>query len=157
MDWAEFRSKREKAPATARVPLCADGDALRALEEARESRVQEIREQIPQLEEKVAAATMVVKVQALAADAYQQLKDEHRPKDPDLRKKGYEWDEGTFAPALIAASVTDPPLSLEEATELWHGNGPGSFSLAERATLFLTCRDLNETVPDLGFIKPGTD
>lgn len=157
MDWAEFRARREKAPATARVPLCADGDAVRQLDEARASKDRQLRDRIPELEMAVEEATITFVVQAMPADDYVALKEQHRPKDEELRKKGHEWDEATFAPALIAACAVEPPLTPEEAQELWHGTGPGSLTLAERATLFLACRDLNETIPDLGFTRPGTD
>lgn len=163
MDWADFRARRQKAPSTSRVPLCADGEALRQLEDAeRRSRSgtpkerAEAAEKIPELREAVKAATMIVTVQALPADEYRELKDAHRPKSQDALRAGAEWDEDTFAPALIAASVIEPPLSLEEATELWHDRSPGAVSLAERAQLFLACRDLNETIPDLGFTEPDT-
>lgn len=163
MDWAEFRARRQKAPSTARVPLCADGEALRRLEDAQRRSQHgtpkeraEAAAQIPELREAVKAATMIVTVQALPGDEYRDLKEAHKPKTQDALRAGHEWDEDTFAPALIAASVIDPPLSLEEATELWHDRSPGAVSLAERAQLFLACRDLNETVPDLGFIEPDT-
>ena len=157
MDWAEWRRRREEAPAEARVPLCADGEGLRLLEEARVSRDPDVRARVPELQERVAAATMHVTLRALPADDYQALKDAHKPSDPEKLKKGYEWEEATFAPALLAASIVDPPLTADEAKDLWSDSGPGAPSLAERATLFLTARDLNETVPDLGFTKPGTE
>lgn len=154
MDWVEFAARREQAPATARVPLCADGDALAALEEAQRSTDKKVRGTISELRERVAAATMVVTVTALGAEEYLALKEKHRPSDPEKVKRGYEWDEETFAPALIAASV-DPPMTEAEATDLWKGVAP-KLTAAERSQLFFAARDLNETVPDLGFTVPGT-
>lgn len=155
MDWVEFAKRREEAPAMTRVPLCADGDALAALEQAQRSTDPAVKATIPQLREKVTEATMVVTLSALGAEEYMALKDTHRPTDPEKAKKGYEWEEDTFAPALIAASI-DPPMTPAEAADLWKGVAP-KLTAAERTQLFLAARDLNETVPDLGFTVPGTE
>lgn len=151
MDWAEFAKRRKKAPATARVPLCADREALSALESARASRDPKVREKIPALQEAVTAQTMHVSLRELPAEEYVALKEAH-PAPPEARKRGEEWDEATFGPALIAACI-DPPLTEEEAVEWWKEG----WTAAERAQLFLTAYNLNETVPDLDFTRPGTD
>ena len=144
MDWAAFKARRERAPATARVPLCADGDAVRELEEAQQSRDVAA---VEKARAKVAEATWWVDCVALSADDYRDLKESHRAKG-EAAAKGAEWDEATFVPALIAASTG---LDADEVAELL-----GIVTAAERARLFLACRDLNETVPDLDFIVPGT-
>lgn len=151
MDWAEFAKRRKKAPATARVPLCADREALSELEAARASRDPKVREKIPELQEAVTAQTMHVTLRELGAEEYVSLKEAHRPTDSEKLKRGDEWDEATFGPALIAACI-DPPLTEEEAAEWWKDG----WTLAERAQLFITALNLNETVPDLDFTRPGT-
>lgn len=159
MDWYEFRNRRRKAPATTRVPLCADREALSELEHARAYPDPDRARTMRELEEAVAEATMWVTVRELPAEDYMQLKEAHRPKDEELRKKGHQWDEGTFAPALIAASI-DPPLTVEEATEWWHGFDVDGvrqgWTLAERSDLLLACIRLNEQLPELGFTRPAT-
>lgn len=165
MDWAEFRNRRKKAPATARVPLCADREALSALEHARAYPDPDRPKTIRELEQAVAEATMWVTLRELPAEDYMALKEAHRPKSEELRKKGYQWDEATFAPALIAASI-DPPMTEEEAARWWHGFDEQDadtgetvrvgWTLAERSDLLMACIRLNEQLPDLGFTKPDT-
>jgi hypothetical protein len=107
--------------------------------------------EIPELQAAVEAATMVVTLQAMNADDYRALKDAHKPQDP---KSGKEYDD-SFHLALVQRSIVEPPelTSADDAVaELW-----AVLSLAERANLFLAARDLNETLPDLGFIRPGTE
>lgn len=100
----------------------------------------------------VAEYTMLVSVQPMLPDDYRALKDEHKPTDPAKLEKGDEWDETTFAPALIAESLVEgQPVTPGDVPDMW-----STLTLAERAILFLTCYSLNETVPDLGFIEPDT-
>lgn len=181
-DWSAWKTHRQKAPALVQVPLCADGPALLALEEAKtaaftaEARVGFFQAQhkvapsaaakkkvtaaktvatkaakaVTAAEKAVAEYTMLITVQPMPPQEYRDLKDEHRPTDPAKLAKGDEWEEATFAPALIAASLTpDQPVTPDDVPDLW-----GTVTLAERSIVFLTCYSLNETVPDLGFIEP---
>lgn len=141
MDWGEFATRREKAPATKRVPLCADGDLLRDLEEARATRD---KDRVIALEQAVAEATMHVVVRAIDPDDYEELKAAHRP---EAESKD-EWGPG-FPKALVAASLLDPPYEPDGFERTW-----ANATKAERAQLFYACVDLNETVLDLGFTRP---
>jgi RES domain-containing protein len=150
MDWSAWHDRRQKAPAVKRVPLCADGEAYAALEAAQGglSRFKEI----PELQAAVEAATMVITFQAMNADDYRALKDEHKPKDSKANP-GAEYGD-SFHLALVQRSVVDPPelVDNDAVVELWQ-----ALTLVERALLFFAARDLNETLPDLDFIKPGTE
>lgn len=167
MDWTEYRKRRTQGPpAFERVALCADRALVSELEDARAHPDPKRARTVRELEEAVAEATMIVTVRELLAEDYLALKEDHRPTDEEKRKKGHQWDEATFAPALLAATI-DPPLTPEEAAEWWHGweeedpeSGESSrfgWTAAERGQLFMAAVRLNETNPDLGFIRPGTE
>jgi len=147
MDWAEWKARRQKAPAIRRVPLCADGEALAELEEARTSRDPKLRRRIPELEERVAQATINVVLRALPADEYAELKDQYRPTDPKEVEEGRQWTDD-FMPALVAACLVEP--ADIDPKELWELASAG-----ERRQLFLAAHSLNVLVPDLDFTKPG--
>ena len=142
MDWEQFVARRQGAPATRRVPLCADGEALDALHLARQSGDKKA---AAAAEEAVAAATMWVTVRALPAADYITLRDKHRPTSPEQLAKGWVFDPDTFPPALVEACLVD-------------GGGFDGFwqslTAAEQVTLLNVALELNQTVPDLGFIKP---
>ena len=146
MDWAEWKARREKAPAVERVPLCGDGEALADLEEARKSRDPNVRARIPELAERVREATITVVLQALPAAEYRDLKDQYRP-DAEAAKRGDQWNDD-FKPALVAACLAEP--EGVDPAELWEMASAG-----EQAQLFWAAHSLNELVPDLDFTKPG--
>lgn len=84
-------------------------------------------------------------LQALPRRKYRELLDEHPSEDPEK-----DWAD-TFPPALIAATITDPPFTLGEAQELWD-----EWEVSESARLFLVCHHLNERPELVGFITPGS-
>ena len=148
MDWAEWKARRQKAPATRRVPLCADGEALAELEEAKRSRDPKLRARIPELERRVADATITVVLRTLPGGEYEELKDQYRETDPEAVKAGRQWTDD-FMPALVAACIVEP--EGVDPAELWELASAG-----ERRQLFLEAHALNALVPDLDFTKPGT-
>jgi len=92
--------------------------------------------------------------QSISRRQYQDLVDEHPP-TKDQVAEGEEsgnppdFDVEGFAPALIAACVVDPPMTPDEANELW--NSP-EWSTAESMLLFITANGANSQsrVVDLG-------
>lgn len=159
MDWSEWQATRAEHRPFQDVPLCADAEAVRELEQLRgslplsEEQQETHAEALEEVKAQVASATMVVRVEALPAHEYRDLKDAHRPQDKEARKRGDEWTDA-FRPALVAACLTeDGPLKPDDVPGFWEGD---EVTLVERERLFLACWSLNEQVPDLGFTLPGT-
>lgn len=106
------------------------------------------------LREQVRDATVTIAIQAIGGANYDYLVEQH-PASADQVEKAKAKNESppnynleTFAPALIAASVVEPELSLEDAKQLWQ-----DWNTGERLTLFMACVDVNsraQRVADLG-------
>lgn len=164
MDLANWRATRKRRPRKQSIPLCADGPLMERLSALQRSTPQQRKGETPKqaldrwttelddVKADVSAATIHVEVQSISPDLYLELKDEHRPTDPEAIKRGDEWDGATFWPALFAVSLTDEsPVSEADAPEFWE-----ELTAAEQNRIKTVCWDLNETVPDLGFTKPDT-
>lgn len=144
MDWVEFARRRQEAPAIRRVPLCADGSLLVALDAARTSRDPE---RIAAAEAAVTEATIVVDVRALPGVDFTALRDAHRPTD-EQAEQGMAWNPDTFPRALVAACIVDGPTDIDA----WFD----TLTIAEQQQLINTALIVNSTAPDLGFTVPGT-
>ena len=102
---------------------------------------------VAEAEQDVADATVHVTLRALSGVDFRALQDEHRPSDDDV-KKGWGWNPETFPPALVERSIVD---GAGDFASLWE-----SLTVIEQQTLSATALTLNTTLPDLGFIEPGT-
>lgn len=88
---------------------------------------------------------------ALSAKAYDDLLAAHPPtKEQKAEGEGYNPD--TFAPAVIAAVVTEPKLTVEQATEIWTGE---TWNRGELRDLFLGCVNLCSKGLDVPFTSLG--
>jgi hypothetical protein len=86
---------------------------------------------------------------ALPRKQYRELIEAHPPGESDSKEA--DWNGDTFPPALIQACISDPPFTLEEATEFWD-----TWEASEVGRVFLACWNLNENPAGLSFILPGS-
>jgi hypothetical protein len=81
---------------------------------------------------------LLLKLQAISASAYDKLLADHPPtKEQAVDGSGYNAE--TFAPAIIAAVVSEPVISEEQAGQIWNGN---EWSRGELRDLFMACVNL---------------
>jgi hypothetical protein len=90
-------------------------------------------------------------LKAVSASTYDRLLAEHPP-TKEQEKEGSGYNPDTFAPAVIAAVVSDPALSLEQANEIWTGD---SWSRGELRDLFMACVNLCAKGLDVPFTSAG--
>jgi hypothetical protein len=94
-------------------------------------------------------ATIVVRLRALPKDEYKALRAEHPPTDEDhntlsestngaLTKAQFHAD--TFGPALVAACLVEPQVTVEQATEM-----AAEMNEAEWSGLFSAAINVNQT------------
>jgi len=88
---------------------------------------------------------------AIGADAYDELLGEHPP-TKEQEKDGSVYNADTFAPCLIAAVVSEPALSVEDATAIWKGS---TWSRGELRDLFVACVELCQQGLDVPFTPAG--
>ena len=98
---------------------------------------------------KVKIGDMEVTIQAIGSKAYDDLVGEH---PPAKGSKDDTWNTSTFPPALIAASMADPVMTVEQAEELWTSE---SWSRGELGGLFSAIVKLNVEGIDVPFSEPG--
>lgn len=155
----EISSRRTPATRTVRVPV--DGELIARVaeleqeiaqaarddqREMREPLEPKLKRELLALTDKVEKAAVPFTFQALGRRAYIELMAQHRGEDPEKR-----WDEDTFAPALIAACCVDPPMTLEQAIELWDTwEAPVAYVLFEAAF------SVNERPQKVPFGSSGT-
>jgi hypothetical protein len=90
-----------------------------------------------------------LKLRAVSAATYDQLLADHPPtKEQTADGAGYNAD--TFAPAIIAAVVVEPALTVEQATEIWTGD---TWSRGELRDLFMACVNLCARGLDVPFTR----
>lgn len=94
---------------------------------------------------------LTLQLRAVSASAYDRLLAEHPP-TKEQKEEGSGYNPDTFAPAIIAAVVADPALSVEEATEIWNGE---TWSRGELRDLFLACVNLCSKGLDVPFTFAG--
>lgn len=75
---------------------------------------------------------------ALSAHELDTLQAKYPP-TPDQRAKGMAFDPDKFNPALVAACLADPAMTLEEVKDMW--DSP-DWSLGELQFLLNTAQDL---------------
>jgi hypothetical protein len=153
-----------KKPRVAEVVICLDDDlalehdrALDHLQQAKDAKnaddIARLTARVDQLAAELAEATTVIKVRAMGGREYDALVDAHPPtkaQEDDAKKRGGSapYNPDTFSPALIAASVAEPELSLEDAQHIWD-----TWNVGERLALFYAALDVNsraQRVADVG-------
>lgn len=127
MDFDDMKTRRKPRTRSLSVPL--DGAVLDNLErledEVRRAEVDDGRYNRPPLAPRLRADLEQARRDAEGDVATFTFAELPRPVYRDLiaahpsKKADWRWDEETFAPALLAASCTDPVLTPEQAQELW--------------------------------------
>ena len=96
-------------------------------------------------------AEVTLSLIAISASAYDKLLAEHPP-TKEQRDEGNGYNPDTFAPALIAAVVAEPKLTVEQAAEIWTGE---TWSRGELRDLFMGCVNLCSKGLDVPFTSAG--
>lgn len=113
-----------------RAAFHATGDDLVAAHEA-----------LKAAEDELAEATVHITVRAIGRRAYENLARSHPPTEAQIAevKKAApdatpQWNTDTFPPALVAACMIEPTISIAEATELLD-----NWNIEESTRLFMAC------------------
>lgn len=104
------------------------------------------------LEEKIAEARQPFVFQAIGRKSYSALLDEYKPRDGDPDDKEYGFNAAEFPPRLIALSSHDPPITLDQAREIWDGD---DWSDAETTALVAAAILANKEIVDVPFTNDG--
>lgn len=135
-EWKKRKTRREM-----NHPVCVDNDArerydraVRAVAQAKgrlnnADALAEAEAELAAATEAVQSATVLLRLRALprlGEGSFAALKAEHPPQDKDHeQQRDYQqnpkaravWHTDTFAPALVAASLIEPEMTLEQAAE----------------------------------------
>lgn len=87
-------------------------------------------------------SVVAVTLQCISGAAYNELLLQHRSDDATL-----DWDPRTFPPALVAACLVEPRMSIDEVTTLF---ASPAFSVAHSTALTLAALRVNNTLPRAG-------
>lgn len=116
--------KKEATPHHESVPLCFDRELLAELEEAEAARAEyagmlqapaELQERIADLSKEVEKKTRVLTFRSIGRRKWRELLAEHPP-TKQQGALGADHNPETFPPAAMAATCSEPGLSLEQAT-----------------------------------------
>lgn len=158
-----------KKPRTAQVEIVLDDDLvlehdrlLIELEAARRNGHTE--EQVAALEKDLAnkraavdEVTKVLTFRAMGARRYDELVDEHPPTDQQQAEaqerfnRPAPYNPDTFPVALIAASLVEPELTVEEVERIWN-----EWNRDERLALFEAAMDVNSRATRVGDLGKGS-
>ena len=170
-----------KQPATKTVEIVLDPDVARAVHDA-EARVEQAearqrlnpddeaaqdalwaaREELDALRAEAAKGDVVVavKFRSIGRHAYDDLIRQHPPSEEqqaEAKTAGVElnFNPETFRPALVAVSMEEPKMALEDVAAMW--DSP-DWNAAELTALFNGAVEVNSrrVVLDLGKGSPGT-
>ena len=92
--------------------------------------------------------TLSLSLQASGSKAYDDLLAAHPP-TKEQKIEGDTYNVNTFGPAIIAAVVNEPKLTLEQATAIWDSE---TWSGGEKRDLFMGCVNLCQRGLDVPFI-----
>jgi hypothetical protein len=81
---------------------------------------------------------ITLQFQSISASELDKLRGKHIPTTKQ-RAEGIGVNMDTFAPALVAATLVDPPMTEDEVRELWNSD---YWSTGELGQLFATASDL---------------
>lgn len=97
------------------------------------------------------SAVLVVEAEAISNVDYDALASQCPPTEKE-RLVGQQWNLEKFGPRLLAACLTQPAMTVDEATALWkHPDWSGG----EVVGLFREVNDLCQRGLDVPFIAPG--
>ena len=91
---------------------------------------------------------LIVSLTSISSTAYDQLLAEHPPTKDQL-KEGNTYNPDTFAPALISEVMSEPKLTVEQATAIWKGE---TWNRGELRDLFMGCVNLCQRGLDIPFM-----
>ena len=155
-DWLAIRGEKPKKTDT--IWLCADIAALEQMHSIQAAvwagtlKGKTLETDLVEARAAIESASIEVPVESMDPDEYLELKKAHRPTDPAALKAGHQFVDKTFWPALFAASIgPNSPVGPKDVPGLW-----AELLAGERDKIKDTCWSLNESVPDLSFMKPGT-
>lgn len=141
-----------KKPATKKLQIILDPEAYEAYEEAQallseataENRT-EREEALEAAKERLSDAVVTMKFQSVGRKRYDEIIDAHpatEEQKAQAKKQGIEetpsYNLETFPPALVAASLVEPDLTLEDVQELYD-----TWNNAEVMELFLAALEVN--------------
>lgn len=98
-----------------------------------------VTKKISTVDENGESVQLVVTLQAMPPAEYDKLLSDHPP-TATQKANGEVFNADTFPPALIAASMIEPALTIEQATDLW--NSP-RWSRGELADIFSSAAGVN--------------
>ena len=94
---------------------------------------------------------VVMQLVAISSHTYDDLMAAHPP-TKEQEKDGNAYNPDTFAPALIAAVIAEPKLTVEQATEIWTSE---TWNRGELRDLFLACVNICSRGLDVPFTSAG--
>jgi hypothetical protein len=106
---------------------------------------------VQELEISLGEKTVVVSLVAISADEYDEMLAEHPPTKAQ-KEEGNTYNPETFPPALIAAVMAEPKITLEQAQTIWKGK---TWSRGELRDLFMNCVNLCNRGLDVPFTFAG--
>jgi hypothetical protein len=86
----------------------------------------------------IGESVLSIVVGSINTKAYDDLVSEHPPSKKD-KDSGAMWNVETFAPAVMAACTINPPMTEEQALELWNSD---DWSRGELFDWFMACIDV---------------
>jgi hypothetical protein len=92
-----------------------------------------------------------VKLKAIGSSAYDDLLGKYPP-TPKQKKDGATYNPDTFAPALVAACLTEPRMDLEDVQNIWTSD---EWSRGELTELFIAAVQINQAGLDIPFTDNG--
>lgn len=98
------------------------------------------------------ARNLRVVAEALSGDDFDDLVAKYPP-TKEQREKGFGWNPDEFLPRLIAATLTEPRLNVEQAKELW--SSP-NWSVGELSSLVAFCQRVNQESLGVPFTETGS-
>jgi hypothetical protein len=99
--------------------------------------VQGLAERLADLETRIAASTVTIRVRGLSRNAFRRLLDAHPSED------AAPFDKVTFPPSLIAACAVDPPMTEVDANGLGEVLTDGQYDELFAAA-WAACRDVDD-------------
>lgn len=165
MSYQEMKAK--KKPNTRTVPICMDPELGMAFSNlsAKKEKLEELLEGLPgdralaaelkivekklkELDGEIQDAMYDFKFRAVNSTLIDEILSENQPTPKQLKEaaqKGEDapmWNPDTMPPAIVAASLQDPELTLEEVQEMWEDE---NWNAAELLTLFEAAMTVNNT------------
>lgn len=166
LTYDQFQNRKKRR--TAILPIVVDDDcstgyelAERALTAAKaafprdDEEIIAAQKLLAEAESELREATVIFRLRALPREgdnSFAVLKAEHPPTDADHErvrdltgnaKAKHRWHEATFEPALVAATLTEPAVTVEQAAQWAREWNDGEWN-----RLVAACIDVNQAASD---------